>query len=99
MLPFASPETWFWETERMSSSVGVGSIWKGIYAGICSSRSPREGERAKVDLELASEHYRGAHLARKIQAGFKVYLAGSGSTAGSTVKEERELTAGLLSLS
>jgi hypothetical protein len=32
-----------------------------------------EGDMAKVDLELATEHYHGAHAARKLKAGFKVY--------------------------
>jgi hypothetical protein len=32
-----------------------------------------EGELAKVDLELVTEHYHGAHAAVKLKAGFKVY--------------------------
>jgi hypothetical protein len=32
-----------------------------------------EGDMAKVDLELATEHYHGAHAAGKLKAGFKVY--------------------------
>jgi hypothetical protein len=32
-----------------------------------------EGVPAQVDLELATEHYRGAHMAAKDQAGFKIY--------------------------
>jgi len=31
------------------------------------------GEAARVDLELATEHYRGDHMAAKEQAGFKIY--------------------------
>ena len=33
----------------------------------------REGEMARVDLELATEHYRGRHLAEKVKAGFSIY--------------------------
>lgn len=32
-----------------------------------------DGELAKVDLELATEHYHGAHAAEKAKAGFKMY--------------------------
>lgn len=31
------------------------------------------GEAAWVDLELATEHYRGDHMAAKDRAGFKIY--------------------------
>src|SRR5205807_6642495 len=31
------------------------------------------GEPARVDLELATEHYRGEHMSAKSQAGFKIY--------------------------
>jgi hypothetical protein len=38
------------------------------------------GERAHVDLELATHHYRGASLRAKAEAGFKMYAPhGSGS--------------------
>jgi hypothetical protein len=33
----------------------------------------RSGERAHVDLELATDHYRGAHMRGKAEAGFKFY--------------------------
>ena len=31
------------------------------------------GESARVDLELATEHYRGDHMSAKERAGFKIY--------------------------
>ncbi|PWT96949.1 MAG: hypothetical protein C5B51_32325 [Terriglobia bacterium] len=40
------------------------------------------GERAHVDLELATHHYRGASLRAKAEAGFKMY-APQGSLGGS----------------
>jgi len=33
----------------------------------------RDGERARVDLELATSHYRGRNLAEKVRAGFSIY--------------------------
>ena len=33
----------------------------------------REGEMARVDLELATEHYRGSSLSEKVRAGFSIY--------------------------
>jgi hypothetical protein len=33
----------------------------------------RSGERAHVDLELATDHYRGSHMRGKAEAGFKFY--------------------------
>jgi len=56
----------------------------------------RDGEPDHRDLELATEHYRPGQLAQKRQAGFKIYFAGSSRSSGSTVKEERELTAEIL---
>jgi hypothetical protein len=32
-----------------------------------------EGERARVDIELATSHYRGRQLAEKVRAGFSIY--------------------------
>jgi hypothetical protein len=58
----------------------------------------REGEIAKVDLELATDHYKRSQLAQKKRAGFRMYMAGSRSSRTSTVWEDRELTAGILSI-
>ena len=58
----------------------------------------REGELAKVDLELATEHYKSSQVGEKAQAGFTIYVAGQGSARMSAVLEEREITAGILSL-
>jgi hypothetical protein len=58
----------------------------------------REGELARVDLELATRHYHGSHMSAKAQAGFKIYAAeGSGSFL-SRVLDEHDITAELLSL-
>jgi len=32
----------------------------------------RDGDMARVDLELATEHYRGSNLAEKVRAGFSL---------------------------
>jgi hypothetical protein len=65
-----------------------------------------DGEMAKVDLELATEHYHGAHAAQKLKAGFKVYadrasasrLNASLTYGRSSVYDGPELTATILSL-
>lgn len=57
----------------------------------------RDGELDQRDLELATEHYRPGQLAQKRQTGFKIYFAGSAGTPGSTVRDEREITADILS--
>jgi hypothetical protein len=65
-----------------------------------------EGEMAKVDLELATEHYHGAHAAGKLRAGFKVYadrasasrLNTSLTYGRSSVYDGPELTTAILSL-
>ncbi len=56
----------------------------------------RDGELDHRDLELATEHYRPGQLAQKRLAGFKIYFAGTSRSSGSTVKDERELTAEIL---
>ncbi len=57
------------------------------------------GDAARVDLELTTEHYKKSQIATKANAGFKTYsLAPGGSRAGSPVREEREITAGILSV-
>jgi hypothetical protein len=58
----------------------------------------REGEIDKVDLELATEHYKGRQLAGKRRAGFRIYFGGSDRSGGSVVLDERELTARILSI-
>lgn len=65
-----------------------------------------DGEIAKVDLELATEHYRGANAAGKLRAGFKVYADRASAarlnawlTYGrSSIYDGPELTATILSL-
>ena len=53
----------------------------------------REGEMAKVDLALASDHYKASQLAEKAGVGFIVYSEGGGSKA-----EDREYISEILSL-
>lgn len=65
-----------------------------------------EGDIAKIDLELATEHYHRAHAAGKLRAGFKVYadqasasrLNASLTYGRSSVYDGPELTATILSL-
>jgi hypothetical protein len=57
-----------------------------------------EGERARVDIELATIHYRGRHLAEKVRAGFSIYAHASDVSNLRRVLDQRELTAEILSL-
>jgi len=53
----------------------------------------REGELAKVDLELATDHYKHSQIAEKAAAGFVVYGEGGGAKP-----EDRDLISEILSL-
>jgi DNA-binding MarR family transcriptional regulator len=41
-----------------------------------------DGRREIEDVEVTTEHYRGAHLAAKVQAGFTRYRSGGGRVGG-----------------
>ena len=56
------------------------------------------GDRAHVDLELATEHYRGAQLREKAAAGFKMYAPHGSAASLSSVWDGPELVASILSL-
>ena len=58
----------------------------------------RDGEMARVDLELATEHYRPSQLAEKVRAGFSLYAPRSEADRLRRVLDQRELTAEILSL-
>jgi hypothetical protein len=57
-----------------------------------------DGERARVDIELATSHYRGRHLAEKVRAGFSIYAHADDVSNLRRVLNQRELTAEILSL-
>jgi hypothetical protein len=56
------------------------------------------GERARVDIELATSHYRLRNLAEKVRAGFSIYAHASDVSNLRRVLDQRELTAEILSL-
>jgi hypothetical protein len=58
----------------------------------------RDGERARVDLELATSHYRGRNLSEKVRAGFSIYTHADDVSKLRRVLDQRELTAEILSL-
>ena len=62
------------------------------------SNTKRDGERARVDLELATGHYRGRNLAEKVRAGFSIYAHAEDASKLRRVLDQRELTAEILSL-
>jgi hypothetical protein len=56
------------------------------------------GEAARVDLELATEHYKPSQLAAKAQAGFTIYAPASQAGRITAALDERSITAEILSL-
>jgi hypothetical protein len=56
------------------------------------------GEMARVDLELVTEHYRGRSVADKIRAGFALYTPRGEGDRLRRVLDQLELTAEILSL-
>jgi len=58
----------------------------------------RDGEMARVDLELATEHYRPGQLAEKVRAGFSLYASRSDADRLRRVLDQRELTGEILRL-
>ncbi len=57
-----------------------------------------DGERARVDLELATGHYRGRNLYEKVLAGFSLYAHADDVSKLRRILDQRELTAEILSL-
>lgn len=58
----------------------------------------RGGEPARVDLELATEHYKEGQMRAKAAAGFKFYMAGSARGRGSAYFDDRGIAAEILSI-
>jgi hypothetical protein len=58
----------------------------------------RDGERARVDLELATGHYRLRNLVEKVFAGFSIYAHADEASKLRRILDQRELTAEILSL-
>lgn len=57
-----------------------------------------EGQLARVNLELATRHYRPGQLQAKAQAGFTLYAAAQDSDRLRRVLNDREITAEILNL-
>jgi hypothetical protein len=58
----------------------------------------REGDTARVNLELVTEHYRGRHVRDKVHAGFSLYTPHGEADRLRRVLDQHELTADILSL-
>ncbi len=56
------------------------------------------GEMARLDLELVTEHYRGRNLTTKVKAGFSLYTPRGEADRLRRVLDEHELTAEIFSL-
>ena len=57
-----------------------------------------EGQLARVNLELATEHYRPGQLQAKAQAGFTLYATAQDADRLRRILNDREITAEILSL-
>jgi len=57
----------------------------------------QEGERARVDVELATNHYHGNHLAEKAQAGFQIYARSQDAAGLRRIRDERQIMTAILS--
>lgn len=58
----------------------------------------RDGDQGRVDLELATEHYRPRQLAEKVHAGFSIYASSGEADRLRRVLDQRDLTAEILTL-
>lgn len=56
------------------------------------------GEMARVDLELATEHYKPSQLAAKARAGFTLYAPAAQTGRITAALDERDITVEILSL-
>src|SRR5205807_8268392 len=56
----------------------------------------REGEIARTDLELATQHYRAGQLAARADAGFKFYAPSEDATRLRAVLDDHDITAEIL---
>ncbi len=57
----------------------------------------QDGDRSRVDVELATSHYHGNHLAEKAQAGFQIYARSHDASGLRRIRDEREITTAILS--
>ncbi len=57
-----------------------------------------DGEPARLDLELATEHYRFRNIARKALAGFAIYARSAEAQNLRRILDQREITAEILNL-
>ena len=58
----------------------------------------QEGDLARVNLELVTEHYRGRHVGEKARAGFSLYTPRGEGDKLRRILEQHELTVEILSL-
>lgn len=57
----------------------------------------QDADRNRVDVELATSHYHGNHLAAKAQAGFQIYARSQDASGLRRIRDEREITTAILS--
>lgn len=57
----------------------------------------QDGDRSRVDVEFATSHYHGNHLAEKAHAGFQIYARSQDAAGLRRIRDEREITTAILS--
>ncbi|MHB8487433.1 MAG: hypothetical protein ACYDCM_17100 [Candidatus Acidiferrales bacterium] len=57
----------------------------------------QDGERSRVDVELATSHYHGNRLTEKALAGFQIYARSQDASGLRRIRDEREITTAILS--
>lgn len=65
---------------------------------VCIEYEKPDGDMARINLELVTEHYRGRSVADKVSAGFSLYTPRGEADRLRRVLDQRELTAEILSL-
>ena len=69
---------------------------KVVLPDMCIEYETQDGDRSRVDVELATSHYHGNHLGEKARAGFQIY-ARSQDTAGlRRIRDDREINTAIL---
>jgi hypothetical protein len=58
----------------------------------------QEGDRDRVDLELATDHYRPQGLAEKASAGFQIYARSEDAVGLRRVRDDHEIMTAILRL-
>lgn len=79
--------------EQLGLTIVEGKV---VFPDLRIEYETREGDAARVDLELASDQYKTSEVMRKRAAGLRIY--GPDSTPRSPALKDPEIVAGLISI-